>query len=651
MADHTTGLERPSAEPRAAAPPHHEAGTAAAARASRLLLDAEERAAELAHANGALRAGLDRLAGERDPAAFLRHILAAIAQSLGARGAALFRYDAAAHRVRMGLAVNPDLPRDVERDGSAPFEADADATPYWRTLVAERRPLVLDAEDPAHAHLFWPGTREWHLRNDQPVSVGVPLLLGDEPLGFIGATLAGRAVVTPEQLGLLQALAHQATLALHMTRMAEETRDAAVARERERAAQERAAELARANEALRGAAARLADTADLAEFLPHVLRAAGMQVDAAWAGLFLFEADARTARLHAAIVGGEPEIVDVDSDPRHAAWRAAVPLEVSERWQAMVAGIGYAWFDIAAPDADEAWPAAVEFHRRMGHARALTVPLVVASAPVGFLAFGLADGARPGAGALELVRALADQAALAVRLTELAREAREAAVTVERERASAAVLEERNRIAREIHDTLAHGLAGIAVTLEGARGILARDVGQGLVHVDTALALARESLADARHSLHALRPARLSRRGLAEALEQLASRFNGHNGTAVRVEAADDSLPLTEEDEVELLRIAQEAVSNAVRHARARTVRVALSASPEGAVTLCASDDGRGLDLAALEPAGMVGITGMRERAARVGGALAVLSRPGGGTDVMVVVPSRADRGTAAPRP
>lgn len=198
--------------------------------------------------------------------------------------------------------------------------------------------------------------------------------------------------------------------------------------------------------------------------------------------------------------------------------------------------------------------------------------------------------------------------------------------------------EERNRLAREIHDTLAQGLSAIALQLETADALLGTDADPARVSgaVRRALELARANLDEARRSVLDLRAAPLEGRTLAEALEALA-REASSSGVDVRVECLGAARPLPARFEVGLYRIAQEAIANAVRHAGAARVDVELAIAPSE-VRLAVRDDGRGFEPAEAS-AGRFGLIGMSERARLLGGALRIDSALGDGARLDVTLP------------
>jgi signal transduction histidine kinase len=209
----------------------------------------------------------------------------------------------------------------------------------------------------------------------------------------------------------------------------------------------------------------------------------------------------------------------------------------------------------------------------------------------------------------------------------------------------AAVLAERGRIARDIHDNLAQGLVAISWQLECAGDTLPAAPEAAREHVETARALARSSLGEARRSLWDLRPSQLEGGDLASALAQAAGRPRPGGQTRVEVEVRGQPVPLRPTVERNMLQIAKEAIANAERHAGARSVRVSL-AFDAGELRLSVEDDGSGFeaDRQAWRSRRHFGLLGMSERAQELGGRITIDSQPGAGTRVAVALPLREAR-------
>lgn len=259
------------------------------------------------------------------------------------------------------------------------------------------------------------------------------------------------------------------------------------------------------------------------------------------------------------------------------------------------------------------------------------VPIRMAGALAGVLVVGSLRAHAFADSHVDLLSTLADQAAIAIDNARLYAQARELAV-----------LEERNRLAREMHDTLAQGFTGIVLQLEAAEQVMSDVSGEALGHLDRARKLARDSLNEARRSVWNLRPRALEQAGLAEALRQSLDdsvsdgRLEGH------FELSGPTPPLPAEAENTLLRITQESLTNLRKHAQAAHVWVSLVYEADS-VILTIRDDGVGFDPttppASRHVGGGLGLVGMRERAQAIGARLLVDSQPGEGTQIQVVLP------------
>ncbi|GAA4902076.1 signal transduction histidine kinase [Stackebrandtia albiflava] len=225
----------------------------------------------------------------------------------------------------------------------------------------------------------------------------------------------------------------------------------------------------------------------------------------------------------------------------------------------------------------------------------------------------------------ELEAALAENAGLHRQLLTQAREA--------------GALDERQRMAREIHDTVAQGLTGIIAQLQAADN-LADDPQARRRHLDTAAELARSSLTEARRSVQAIGPPVLEETRLPEAVRDVATRWSNVTNTAVVVTVTGDDRPMHPEIEVTLLRTVQEGLANVGKHARAGRVGITLTYM-EDVVTLDIRDDGVGFTPgAAPREDGGYGLTAMRQRITRLAGELSVESEPGAGTAISANLPA-----------
>ena len=207
---------------------------------------------------------------------------------------------------------------------------------------------------------------------------------------------------------------------------------------------------------------------------------------------------------------------------------------------------------------------------------------------------------------------------------------------VAEERQRDAIVAERTRFARDIHDTLAQGFTGIMMQLNAAEQRLRADAPDVRIHIEKARELANASLEEARRSVSALRAGALSNGSLLNAIEQVGRKLTSDSGVQLDTSLEGQPYALPEQCEANLLRIAQEALTNAIRHSGTARISIRL-AYRTGSVELEVGDSGRGMTGA--EPSGF-GVDGMRERARQIGGGIKILSDPGRGTRIVVTVPN-----------
>jgi signal transduction histidine kinase len=203
------------------------------------------------------------------------------------------------------------------------------------------------------------------------------------------------------------------------------------------------------------------------------------------------------------------------------------------------------------------------------------------------------------------------------------------------------VSRERNRMARELHDTLAHTLTAVAVQLEGVKSLWTGDSQKSFSMLEASLAATRSGLTETRKAIQALRASPVDDLGIALAIRELAEAASERAGFALQFEGSELDWELPSDVEQCLYRVAQEALENIVKHARAQQVRVSMS-RVDGKVWLTIADDGEGIDRAAVEADGHYGLRGMCERAEMLGGRCSIESQPGLGTHVLLELSDHA---------
>ncbi len=444
----------------------------------------------------------------------------------------------------------------------------------------------------------------------------VPIFVAGEFIGIVGFdnTKQRRAIDTAE-LAALETAAGVIGAAMHRERLVDDVR-----RERERAAEERVAELAKANQVIRGNLERLASEPDLGSFMGHMLLEAVRQFDADSGAVIVSKESIQEWRVVAYVRDGQLEPAPFATSVPFS----GTPSNLLANQQEPV------YFDLEKETPD-IWPGALAFHRREGYSGVVVYPLVFGARNVGFFILSFRRNAED-VQRSELLVALAQQATLAVQLTRLAYSAKEAAVLVER-----------TRIGQEIHDGLAQSFTGILMQLGAAEEFppCKRKNSELNTILSRIRDLARDGLSEARRSVMALRLDQTRRAGLENALRQLAERSTVPGGVTVSFEGGGIATGLKPEHEHELLRISQEAVSNAVRHGRPHTVSITM-ADGQTHWELAVADDGVGMEQhPELYASEGFGLSSMRQRANAIGGEWHIESRPGSGTRVSVRMAKR----------
>jgi signal transduction histidine kinase len=269
-----------------------------------------------------------------------------------------------------------------------------------------------------------------------------------------------------------------------------------------------------------------------------------------------------------------------------------------------------------------------EFSHQMEWDEIVATPLRLGSRHLGWMTVSSPRASEPESRwwRVILIEAIARQAALALhhsRLIELNR----------REERRKAILEERNRLARDIHDNLAQGFAAILMQLQAAQREAGSVTPTVAFNIETAIDLARTHLTEARRSVGTLRPNVGSGEDISTSLKRLAEL--GQRTSNVPIDVVVDELPRFGDGvEREIVAIAQEALTNAVRHSRARRIKIRASTVQSVGLRLSVADDGRGIGRDT--PNAGFGMIGMQERAERIGASLTIVTAPRNGTEVVL---------------
>jgi len=495
----------------------------------------------------------------------------------------------------------PGIAASEGRDAGAewnPRRADCFCTEF-----AAGRSVYLCAEDrPAESSIASRSAKS---------SIIVPFLVDDEYAGAVGFDdFHSQRQFDQAVVSALEIAASVIGAALHRERLVD-----AVRRERELAAEQRVAELARANAALRTNLERLAShpTEFFSNLLLETVRHAG--AEAATAVASGYESDDWLVVCHSR-----------DGRITEAEFAASMPVRESAFMQQMLTLRQPLHLPLDGRGALPDWPELIDFHRAAGHGSLYVMPLVFGERNLGVVGLGFRQHEPLRSELVELLVALGQQVTLALALKRLFYSSRQAAV-----------LAERNRLGREIHDGLAQAFTGILMQINAVEEQMEGSPLAGIIN--RVRDIAREGLTEARRSVLALRPDEQPRPGGLElALRQLADRSTvpGRIISSFHGGVATGLLP---EHEHALLRIAQEAVSNAARHAQPRNIEIHLNSEGDE-LLLCIRDDGVGMQQQPESYAQLgFGLTNMRERAEDLGGRWQIESQPGAGTRVSVRIP------------
>jgi PAS domain S-box-containing protein len=396
----------------------------------------------------------------------------------------------------------------------------------------------------------------------------------------------------------------------------------ALARERELFAQQHASELAKANEALRGCLDALASIPELDDFLGQVMAAITRQLGAVSSLLRVRNFEQNTLPVDLVFQNGRVMTPDEAKFPD--TWRSLSLVK-----QHAATFLDHPTTVVRILDPNSPLPEALRFYLLgLGVKTLLIIPLTFGGQANGQLSFRFTAERDFHPEEIEIARALATQASLAIHLTRLAKTARQSAI-----------LEERNQLAAEIHDALAQSFTGISMQLGVAVEQLAAKQGDPLCQIQRANEIAKYGLAEARRSILSLRSSAIEESGLTTTLQRLVD----HSNVAgrLRCDFRTDNIPekrLPPRIQHELLRFAQEAISNAVRHAKPTVVSVTLRWKPPNLI-LKVKDDGSGISRANLKKSEGFGLSNMRTRASQIGGKLDIKTGAVHGTSIILTVP------------
>jgi len=589
---------------------------------------AQERAAELAKANEALKRSLDALATDPDLDLdrFIGHVLKVVVERLGAPVSEYWSSSENTAYLELScwhgeIVTKEQLHHDPRTHGiQIPLKMVA-----YEKLNQRQRHFIVEnlASDPIQLGVFTPlgfDLKAWCETHRVRHHLNVPLQLGDYSIGALVVYIPATQHFTTQQIELTYALAQQITLAIQLTQLAEEAKQVAIAREQEKATQAKVAELAKTNEALRASLSKLADEPSLQKFLGHLLMVCTEQFGAIGAGIWRYE-DEIGYQL-ASYENGIIRLPSTTPTSNTYSYLKQMP-EDSDAYAQLSQGAIVAHHEADLQTLPIYRPYQQDLQRR-GIKTLLLIPICLGRLLRGSLILRFDHNRTFNLEEAELAHALANQAALALELTQLAEEAKQAAI-----------FEERNRLAGEIHDTLAQAFTGISVQLELAKFLSEQNPAEVIPILDHIGELAQTGLAEARRSVWTLYSTTENYEDLAHKLSQCLTQMTV--GTSLHTEVKINGAPYPFPPLIgkNLLRIGQEAITNALKYAQATHLLVTLTYTPEW-VVLSVQDDGCGFDTQATS--GGFGLVSMSERADRINGQLTIMTQPGSGTEIRVAV-------------
>uniref|UniRef100_UPI0016879F2C sensor histidine kinase n=1 Tax=Oscillatoria sp. FACHB-1407 TaxID=2692847 RepID=UPI0016879F2C len=593
---------------------------------------AQERADELEKASIALQQTIDAVGQLEQLDALLPEVLKIVVAAFGARSCSYFEHptderiylrywfhEGTVYKPEQLLALSDrfTLARLLAQGFTVPIE-------YLGTSHRHReRAIVLDHVTGTSVPEFDAFTQQMGWGGE----LNVPLVCNGIAIGAL-VIYRETPAFTQGEVTLAESLGKQIALAMQTSQIAEREREMAIAREQQKAAQERAAELAKTNQALQASLNKLVDEPELQKFLGHILAVCVDHFGAIGAGIWQYDEE-----FSYLLVSYKDGMIQLPPELAHPVTPRSLKQmrEDPDIYRRLACGqiVTQTEEDLLTRTIYQPFQAELQ---ASGIRSLLLVPICLGHILRGSIVLRFDHQPTLNPEAAELAHAFANQAALALELIRLAEEVQQATL-----------LEERNRMAREIHDTLAQAFTGIVVHQQATKQLLAAPAAQlQLVqeHLDWTIALAREGLQEARRSVYALRSELVQQDNLQFAFQQLAEQMTRYSSVEMMVSVRGTPYALPESFLQNLFRIGQEALTNALKHANAQHIHLEIIYESTH-VHVRVQDNGQGFmpHSAAQASQPGFGLIGMQERAYRLGGQLSVTSQPTKGTEVIVSVP------------
>ncbi|MFY7873855.1 MAG: GAF domain-containing sensor histidine kinase [Pirellula sp.] len=582
---------------------------------------------DLARANAVLIESVRRLASTDDTGRLLDCIVEQVAQLVSARCVFLLEYDSGPDTLAL-LRTWLDGKMFVGPRGdelelySKPFPANI--TGSWKLMCSDR--AMVTGSGAANLGVSWPGAADFMARIGATDCGRIALFIGDEPVGCLAFAVSDNRELPVNDRELVEAISRQAAVAVKLVKQADYSQSAAISRERELSAREKAATLQRLNEILLRGAESIDRVSELREVASGFLLEAKRNVGAFYAAAF--RSLEGTTHVPIAVIVGETSFSDeeVKSCTMFDGFQERSAEDPFGLFAKLALGkfVAVRIHESDAPLCKET----LEYHRSLGNQVVWNLPIMLRGKSCGYVALGLQRDAIPSEAEREQLLAIQMHLSLAFEIQRLATQVEKATI-----------VEERNRLARDIHDMVAHSALGIILHLEAVSESPMNDPIQVKQTIDLVLQLARRSLDDARQAIGVLRGDVQSSTDLAMRLASVVREVNSESGDSLDVSFECSTIvPILARERIEqIVRIVAEAVLNAKLHANASSIAVRL-AKAEKAWTIHVTDNGCGFDPTAHHD-GRYGLLGMKERARSVDCSLIIESKPGSGTSVTLSWP------------
>lgn len=394
--------------------------------------DARDQA--LAEVSAVLHDSFDRLTAGDGLDEFLAAVLTIASEKVGASHAFVFEYDRPRHQLTLRHSfLEGRARRGVSTDEvplwGAPFGADI--TPAWELMCRERQVFTSRMISIDPAKFAWPGALEYLQRRGASDASHQALFVGQKPVGSLRFTFLNGRRLRESDRPFLLAVGQQLAAAMQLVQMGERARDAAVAREKQQAAEARSEQLTKANAALRRSIERLADEKDLTLMLDSFLEEAVRAIGGVGGGLLLRVPETRCSfRVAAAYEARSLSLTEIEADPHLGSLAELSGADPHGIFSALARGEQPS---ILADTLRDLLPSAYAYHRRRGHRMIWHAPLRLRAEVVGYLGIGLRDEREPDAGQRETLETLTQQLVLAIEMNRLAGEAQRAAIERDRD--------------------------------------------------------------------------------------------------------------------------------------------------------------------------------------------------------------------------